>query len=404
MRRRIVVVGASLAGLRTAEALRRLGHQGPITIVGAEPHTPYDRPPLSKDLLSGRATPAGIRLPQATDLKADWMLGVAAAALHSDVRQVELADGRMLRYDGLVIATGVRAAPGGQGALMLRSLDDAIAIRDQLRPGRRVAVLGGGFLGNEIAAVARQRGCEVDLVMRQALPLLAAAGEPVAALVAELHCRAGVVLHQLSEELRYSADLVVAATGTVSNTEWLHGSGLLPAADGLQCDERLRPLRTDGSAIPDVVAAGDVVRWPHTLADGELVALGHWSNAVDQAETAARNLLFPTQQRPFIAVPSFWSDLYGAQLRAVGLPRLGTPRIEEHDPDRNRLVVTYHRDSRLVGALTVNRSSRLARYHADLANHMLSRSARMSQVAGCLVSGSRAGSEENTPPVARSCL
>jgi NADPH-dependent 2,4-dienoyl-CoA reductase/sulfur reductase-like enzyme len=153
----------------------------------------------------------------------------------------------------------------------------------------------------------------------------------------------------------------------------------MPVTEGLQCDEWLHPLRTDGSAVLDVVAAGDVVRWPHALADGELVALGHWSNAVDQAETAAWNLLFPSQQRPFSAVPSFWSDLYGAQLRAVGLPRLGTPTVEEHDPDRNRLVVTYRRGCQLVGALTINRTSRLARYRAELADHLRALPARSPQ-------------------------
>jgi NADPH-dependent 2,4-dienoyl-CoA reductase/sulfur reductase-like enzyme len=371
MHRHILVVGASLAGLRTAEALRRLGHRGPITIVGAETHPPYDRPPLSKDLLSGRRAADRLRLPQATDLNADWELGVPAVALDPDARLVELADGRVRRYDGLVIATGARAAPGPPGALTLRSLDDAVAIRDQLRPGRRVAVLGGGFLGNEIAAVARQRGCEVHLLMRQPLPLLAAVGEPVAALIAELHHRAGVVMHHGKQATDWSADLLIAATGSVANTEWLRGPDLLPAADGLQCDQWLRPLRTDGDAVSNIVAAGDVVRWPHPLAGGELVALGHWSNAIDQAEAAAWNLLYPERPIAFSAVPSFWSDLYGDQLRAVGLPRLGSPTVEEHDPGRTRLVVTYHRDSRLVGAITVNRTSRLGRYRTELGTRML---------------------------------
>lgn len=371
MHRHVVVVGASLAGLRAAEALRRLGHRGAITMIGAEPHPPYDRPPLSKELLSGRMLEARTRLPQATGLNAEWLLGVPAAALHPGTRQIELADGRMVQYDGLVIATGARAAAGGKKAFTLRSLDDAVLLRDHLRPGQRVTVLGGGFLGNEIAAAARQRGCEVHLVMRQALPLLAVAGEPVAALVAELHRRAGVVLHagnRLPDGAPSQAELVIAATGAVPNTEWLQNSGLLTSGDGLLCDQWLRPLGTDGS----LVAAGDVVSWPHPLAAGEPVSLGHWTNAVDQAETAARNLLFPTRPLPFSAVPSFWSDLYGVRLRAVGLPRLGTATVEEHDPDRMRLVVTYHRDSRLVGALTVNRASRLAQYRAALADRLLS--------------------------------
>ncbi|GAA1578548.1 FAD-dependent oxidoreductase [Kribbella sancticallisti] len=358
--RHIVVVGASLAGLRTAEAVRRLGHRGPITIVGAEPHPPYDRPPLSKGLLAGRVS----TLPLATELEAELVLGTPVVSLDPDRHQITLADGRRTQYDGLVIATGARAA-GVDGAWTLRSLDDAVALRDQLLRGRRITVLGGGFLGNEIAVAARQRGCEVDLVMRQALPLLAAAGEPVANLVADLHRRAGVILHPQTAKYP-SADLLVAAIGARPNTEWLQGSGL-QLSDGVVCDRWLRPLGQDG----DIVAVGDVVRWPHPLAGGEAITVQHWSNAVDQAETAARNLLFPEQPVPFSAVPSFWSDLYDARLRAVGLPRFGSPVVEEQDLDARRLVVTYWRDSELVGALTVNRTSRLAQYRAELAARLI---------------------------------
>jgi NADPH-dependent 2,4-dienoyl-CoA reductase/sulfur reductase-like enzyme len=378
MMRRIVVAGASLAGLRAAEALRRHGYRGRITVVGAEPQLPYDRPPLSKELLARRIAADRLQLPRATDLKAEFVLGVRAVSLDRGRREIGLADGRTIRYDGLVIATGARAegfgVPGGSGASSeplpwtLRSLDDAVALRDRLLPGQRIRVVGGGFLGNEIAAAARRRGCEVELVTRGALPLLTAAGEPVGSLVAELHRRAGVVLRTRTSASY--ADLVVAAIGMKPNVEWLSGAGL-QVADGLLCDRWLRPVAHDGEPVSDIVAAGDVVRWPHSLAGGSPITVGHWSNAVEQAEIAARNLLFPDRPVPFTAVPSFWSDLYDARLRAVGLPHLGSPRVEEEDLTARRLVVTYWRNSELVGALTVNRTSRLAQYRAELTNRML---------------------------------
>ncbi|MEU4392717.1 FAD-dependent oxidoreductase [Kribbella sp. NPDC023855] len=371
--RHVVVVGASLAGSRASEALRRHGYRGRITLVGAEPQLPYDRPPLSKDLLVGRTTADRLQLPQATEPK--LVLGARAVSLDRGNREIGLADGRKLPYDGLVIATGARANVDGLDTRgtephprTLRSLDDAVALRDRLLPRHRIRVVGGGFLGNEIAAAARQRGCEVELVTREELPLLAAAGQPVGSLVAELHRRAGVTLHTKTPESR--ADLIVAAIGARPNVEWLSGAGL-QITDGLLCDRWLRPVAQSGEVAEGIVAAGDVVRWPHDLAGGRAITVGHWSNAVDQADIAARNLLFPERPVPFTAVPSFWSDLYDARLRAVGLPHLGSPVVEEQDLTAMRLVVTYWRDSELVGALTVNRTSRLAQYRAVLAKRML---------------------------------
>ncbi|WP_433003737.1 NAD(P)/FAD-dependent oxidoreductase [Kribbella sp. CA-294648] len=370
--RHVVVVGASLAGLRTSEALRRHGHRGRITIVGAEPQLPYDRPPLSKALLTGRTTADRLQLPRATELEADFVLGVRAVSLDRDGREIGLANGRKIPYDGLVIATGARAAVNGARAgteprpWTLRSLADAVALRDRLVPRQRIRVVGGGFLGNEIAAAARQRGCEVELVTRGKLPLLAAAGEPVATLVAELHRRAGVTLHMKNPQS--PADVTIAAIGAKPNVEWLSGAGL-QLDNGLLCDRCLRPITQDGEPVSNIVAAGDVVRWPHSLAGGSPITVGHWSNAVDQAEIAARNLLFPDRPLPFTAVPSYWSDLYDARLRAIGLPHLGSPVVEEHDPTAMRLVVTYWQDSELVGAITINRTSRLAPYRTALAKH-----------------------------------
>ena len=194
----------------------------------------------------------------------------------------------------------------------------------------------------------------------------------MATLIAELHRRAGVVLHpgQQAEPTEWSDDLVIAATGSVPNTEWLRGSvSWRPPTDCCAisgCAHSAQPATSYRTSSLPVTWSAGLTRWPMASSS----VSGHWSNAVDQAETAARNLLFPDRPVAFEAIPSFWSDLYDVQLRAVGLPRLGSPTVEEHDPDRMRLVVTYHRDSRLVGAVTVNRTSRLARYRTDLNTRM----------------------------------
>ncbi|HEU4947247.1 MAG TPA: FAD-dependent oxidoreductase [Kribbella sp.] len=393
--RRIVVVGASLAGLRAAEMLRHTGFDGQLTIVGDEPHLPYDRPPLSKQLLSGAWNQEQLALPRSADLDARWELGTAAAALDPGDQTVWLADGRALPYDGLVLATGVRArgwpgsSPTPGGVVTLRTIDDALGLGKALTGETRLLVVGGGFLGNEIASTARALGADVTLVDRHRLPLLAATGEPVGEFVADLHRGAGVDLRsgtgvaefiagpdgslsgaRLTDGQDVRAEAAVLAIGAEPNTDWLSGSGLV-LDQGLVCDALLHPLLADGGGpVPNVVAAGDIVRWPHPLAEEALLGLGHWSNAIEQAEAAARNLLDPDQQAPFEPVPSFWSDLHGTNLRSIGLPHLGSPHVVEHDVLKARLVVTYHRSERLVGAVTVNRTSRLSGYRRQLAEHL----------------------------------
>jgi NADPH-dependent 2,4-dienoyl-CoA reductase/sulfur reductase-like enzyme len=391
----IVVVGASLAGLRAAEMLRRLGYDGPLTIVGDEPHLPYDRPPLSKQVLGGTWTREQLTLPRSDGLDARWHLGTAAASVDLGARTVWLADGRSLPYDGLVIATGARARrwagppsdlPGG--VVTLRTIDDALALGRALTGQKHLLVVGGGFLGNEVASAVRARGHHVTLVDRHRLPLQTAGGDVVGEFVADLHRRSGIDLELGARVARFTAgpsgtlsgatltggrevraDTAVLALGAEPNTDWLAGSGLL-VERGLVCDASLRPLLADGTPAPDVVAAGDLVRWPHPLAERSLLGLGHWTNAVEQGEAAARALLEPERAEAFRPVPSFWSDLHGTQLRSAGLPHLGTPRLVEHDPDRRRLVVTYHRGEELVGAVTVNRTSRLSGYHRQLAEQL----------------------------------
>ncbi|MGW4498938.1 NAD(P)/FAD-dependent oxidoreductase [Micromonospora sp. NPDC004336] len=386
--RRIVVVGASLAGLRAAEALRRSGYAGELVLVGDEPHLPYDRPPLTKQVLDGGWRPERTTLPVPAGLDVTWRLGVAAGGLDVSAHVVRLADGTRLPYDGAVLATGARARrwPGPTapaGVHTVRGLDDATAVAEALPRAARLLVVGAGFLGGEVAAAARALGVAVTLVEPRELPLLAPAGPHVGRFVAALHRANGVDLRlgvgvraltangrgeltgaELTDGARVAADLAVLALGAEPNVEWLAGSGLRVDA-GLVCDGYCRPLRHDGRPAPDVVAAGDLTRWPHPLAGDELVSLGHWSNAVEQASVAAQTLLRPDTSPGYRPVPSFWSDLYGVRLRSVGLPHLAdTTEVVERDDAGHRLVVTYHRGGRLVGALTANRTSRLAHYQA----------------------------------------
>lgn len=407
--RDIVIVGASLAGLRAADTLRAEGYTGTLTIVGAEQHAPYDRPPLSKQFLAD-STPADTALPVPDGLGASWLLGRSAVGLDPDSRIVTLADGTRLPYDGLLIATGAAARSGvipgepgsDQGVFTLRGRDDATALRAALTPGRRLLVVGAGFLGGEVAAAGRALGLDVTLVEAGSVPLERAVGTEVGAFMGMLHREAGIDLRtgttvaefrtatasaavtepgspvgaltgaRLSDGRTLAADVALLALGAVPATGWLAGSGI-EAAGGVPTDARLRALFPDGSVVPGVVAAGDAARVPQPLASGAAPALGHWSGAVEQGAAAARTLLLGETAPVFAEVPSFWSDVHGVRLRSVGLPALGdTVKVHECDREARRLEASYHLDGRLVGALTIGRTSRLAAYRRALAEYAAS--------------------------------
>jgi NADPH-dependent 2,4-dienoyl-CoA reductase/sulfur reductase-like enzyme len=381
---RIVIVGASLAGFRAAEELRAVGHDGPIALVGDEPHRPYERPPLSKHVLAGKQPPEVTTLQPVTgtmeDLALDWHLGTAATGLDLDDRRVTLAGGAELPFDGLVIATGAspRRLPGTEhlaGVHVLRSLDDSLALRAALEAGPdRVVVVGAGFIGAEVAATCR--GLDVDVTLLEALPvpLERALGAELGMVMADVHREHGVDVRlgvgveavvgeeqvdrlQLTDGSSIEADVVVVGIGVVPNTSWLAGSGLA-VGDGVVCDETCL-------AAPGVVAAGDVARWPNRRF-GEVMRVEHWDNAVEMGAHAARTLVAGADEAaPFEPVPWFWSDQYDRKIQLAG--RSGADaRVEvvSGSVEDRRFVAFYGRDDRLVGVFGMNQPAKVMRWRA----------------------------------------
>ncbi|MEU6374864.1 FAD-dependent oxidoreductase [Streptomyces sp. NPDC046909] len=359
---RIVVVGASAAGLAAVETLRREGFDGTLTLVGDEPLAPYDRPPLSKQVLSSEWEPERLPLRPPEDLTAlalDLRLGVAATGLELTERAVRLADGSALPYDGLIVATGVRPRRlPGEGAHVLRTLDDALTLRDRLGPGQRLVVVGAGFLGAEAAAVAWRLGAEVTVLEPAAVPLAHAVGTEVGRMLSQAHLdrgidlRCGVTVTEVTEDgVRLAdgevveADEVLVAIGSLPNTEWLDGSGLA-VGDGVVCDEYCE-------AAKNVYAAGDVARWYNPLF-GTSMRIEHRTNAAEQGMAAARNLLNPEARKPFSPVPYFWSDQYDMKIQAYGFLRdHDEVAVVEGDLAERRFVAAYRTGDRVSGALAV---------------------------------------------------
>jgi NADPH-dependent 2,4-dienoyl-CoA reductase/sulfur reductase-like enzyme len=381
---RIVIVGASLAGLRAAESLRLHGHDGPIVIVGDERHLPYDRPPLSKQVLTGRITAEATALPIPADLGAEWVLGTAAVGVDLGRRRVKLAGGDDLAWDGLVIATGAHPrhlpwAPPGPGIHYLRTLDDAVALRADLTASQGLVVIGAGFIGLEVATSAAALGVPTVVLEALLVPLERALGPEVGRAVMDWHRAKGVDLRTgvavrslagvgaaapggrpraviLADGTAIEADTVVVGIGVAPATGWLEGSGI-DLADGVRCDSSLRAL-SGGRPLPEVVAAGDVARWDHPDY-GEAVRVEHWTNATEAGEAAALTLL-GKGPGPFTPVPYFWSDQHGVKLQFVGRAAAGDDTLLlEGSFAEDRLLLAYGRAGRLVGALGVRRPARV---------------------------------------------
>lgn len=382
---RIVIVGASLAGLKAAEALRREKFTGELVLVGAEPCLPYDRPPLSKAFLAGQQDAHALELRRAPDPEATWLLGRSAVSLDAAGKRLRLDDGSELSYDGLVVATGAAArtlptVPPLPGVTTLRTLEDARALRSLLSTATRVGVIGTGFIGTEIASTCRSLGLEVTLL--GALPVLHRPLGPLSSAAAQrirahgVRVLEGVSVAGLAGEDRVegvhlddgtteAADVVVVAVGAAPVTDWLTGSGAV-VEDGVVCDAT---LAVEG--LEDVVAAGDVARWPHPALGGGLLRIEHWTNATEQAAAAARRLVHGPDGPPFGPVPSFWTDQFGIRIQGVGLPTLGDQvQVVDGDPASDRFVAEYRRDGALVGAVAAGSPKALFPYRAQLQKSM----------------------------------
>jgi NADPH-dependent 2,4-dienoyl-CoA reductase/sulfur reductase-like enzyme len=383
----VAVIGGSLAGLSAARALREQGYDGRIVMVAEEDRFPYDRPPLSKDFLAGKIDIDDLALTTSTDdaeLALEWRLGDPATGLDRGCSTVLLASGREVPADGVVVATGARARslPGTDlgGVHTLRTLDDALALRRELLVSRRLVVIGGGFIGAEVASTARDLGLEVTVIESDPVPLGRALGADVAAICAELHADNGVRLitgevvtglagngrvHavQLAGGRTEPADAVVVGVGATPNVEWLAGSGI---------EHDHRGVWTDAAGVtnvPAVVAAGDCA-FSHCAYAGTAQGLArvrheHWTNAVQQPAAAVAALLGRTPAAP--AAPYFWSDQYGARLQFAGhRPAGDAVEILDGDPADRRFVAGYRRHGELVAVFAMNQPKLFGRWRRQL--------------------------------------
>ncbi|WP_127479312.1 NAD(P)/FAD-dependent oxidoreductase [Nocardioides pantholopis] len=384
---RLVIVGASLAGLRAVEAARKAGFTGELTLIGAELHLPYDRPPLSKEFLAAtddgaEPAPTTFRTEEvlAEELGVRLMLGAPATGLDVERRVVQV--GRTeVPYDALVIATGAHARhlPGSahlRGVLPLRTLDDSVAIRRALDGGARTVVIGAGFIGSEVASSAAKRGVPVTVVEAQPTPLVRAIGTRMGQAIAALHERHGTSLRcgvgvrsveggdhvervVLDDGTELPADLVIVGIGVVPSVGWLAGAGLT-LDNGIVCDETL------WTGAPGVYAAGDVANWPNPTL-GVRQRMENWTAAAEQGAAAARNALDPAGAKPYGTVPYYWSDWYDVRIQFVGEPEADEVLVVDGDPDdphSRRWVALYRRGDRVIGALAVQGQAEIMKYRA----------------------------------------
>lgn len=373
----MVVVGGSLAGSSCADELRQSGYTGPLTVVGAELHLPYDRPPLAKAVLSGHSRAGHLSLATHRPPDVNWILGVPVAELDRPRRRLVLADGHEVVFDQLVVTTGVRARPWHEptqallrGVHKVRTLEDGAGLAAALDAApRRAVVIGGGFIAGEVASACRGRGLAVTVVARASHLLESALGGVVGGVIDELARDASVDLRldsgvrriigadgvavgvELSDGEQIDADVVVIATGTVPNVEWLAGCDLQVSARGVVCDTRLRALRRDGSADPLVRVAGDVALWPHPQHPGRLIDAQHWGAARAQGRYAARSLL--NDDGPaFDDLPAFWSNQWGVNIKCVGDPTLADQvQVVLGSTAERRFIALYGAEQHVVAAV-----------------------------------------------------
>jgi 3-phenylpropionate/trans-cinnamate dioxygenase ferredoxin reductase subunit len=393
---RIVIVGASLAGLRAAEALRKEGFRGHLTIIGDEPDEPYDRPPLSKQVLAGWVSADATKLPRMCDVDAEWRLGVAATGLDRVNGLVRLADGSEIEGDGLLIATGVRSRKWPnpdeaalEGVYTLRTSTDAARLQAALaaKP-QRVLVIGSGFIGSEVASVCCDLGLEVTVAERGPAPLSGPLGGVIGRIAAVMQREAGVDLRtgvsvlamegdagghvrraRLSDGSTLDVDVVVTSLGSIRNIEWLDGAGLAAGFWGVGCDAGCRAFDVNGVVTSRIFVAGDIARAPHVLYDYEFLAMEHWDNAVLGAQVAAHNMVCgETDRWAHLMIPQFWSGQFGINIKSVGVPSFGDEiMFTQGSVKDRRFAAAYGRRGRIVGAVTFDHGKWIPYYEAQIA-------------------------------------
>jgi 3-phenylpropionate/trans-cinnamate dioxygenase ferredoxin reductase subunit len=379
---RVLIVGASMGGLRTAESLRRSGFDGEITIVGAEKHLPYNRPPLSKALLAEDKELDSVAFKINTEeLKADFILGNPAQSVDIENKEATLSSNEKLSYDFLVAATGLRSRKMDfqnlveSGRFSLRTYDDAKRIRSSVATGKHVVILGAGFIGLELAATLRKLGCSVDVVAMETTPLAPIIGELFGKEIQKRHEAKGVHFHMnnsvkdligdsfvtgviLGDGKSLECDIFIEAVGSLPNTEWLEGS-VLDKSNGVLTDKTLRAVNSDGKVIESFFAVGDIARFPYVNQQLPARRIEHWNIPIEGGKRVGREIanaanpgsvgdFNPTEQ--FNPLPSFWSDQYEMSILSYGEPKIADEiELIKGSLDTD-FIFSYRRQGALVGA------------------------------------------------------
>ncbi|CAB4962298.1 unannotated protein [freshwater metagenome] len=387
MTKPVIIVGASMGGLRAAEALRRFGYAGPITVIGEERHAPYNRPPLSKEVLAAEVSHEAVAFPQ-RDSTADvnWLLGTKIESADLEHSTVTDSQGETHAYGTLIIATGLRPkrleVANGElaGRHAVRTLDDAIALRKELQPGAKVVVLGAGFIGCEVAATARKLGCEVTVVAPGIHPIVRPLGIDLAKELQRRHEAMGVKFFMktqvtdlvgstrvqgvvLDDGTVLECDVLIEAIGSNVNDEWLEGNDL-DLSNGVLTDNDMRALKTGGEAWPNVFAIGDVARFANPLFDGEPRRVEHWNIPTDTAKRVAQ--VFTGQaEGQFAPIPSFWSDQYDMHILAYGLLALADEVKLIAGELQDECVFGYYREGKMVGVCGIGMRTTVMGYRKE---------------------------------------
>jgi 3-phenylpropionate/trans-cinnamate dioxygenase ferredoxin reductase subunit len=368
----IAIIGAGMAGARACISLRANGYSGAITLLGEEDLLPYDRPPLSKASITQEGEPQPVWLLDETiarELKVDVRKGVAAIAISQGEKAVSLSDGSSVTYDKLLIATGARprtlSIAGGEHALTLRTHDDAIELRKRFAVGSNIVIIGGGFIGLELASSAAKRGCHVTVVEAQPRILMRGVPEAIARIVHARHEQAGVAVltgvglsHltkgavHLNDGRVLAADTIIAGIGAVPETTLAARAGLA-IDNGIACDEHMR------TSSPDIYAAGDCASFIHSRLGNRRIRLEAWRSAQDQATTAAENMLGLAKQHS--SVPWFWSDQYELSLQIAGVPEMGPVTVARKPNEQTIILFHLASDGTLMGASGIGPGNAIAR-------------------------------------------